>query len=352
MATVVLESLLYGFLLVLFSTNLYLRITRYAKPRESVSCGGLWWNHIAISNMAIFVTCTVHWIITVERLFLAFLGSARDPLQFYLRLTLVVNNSLVIAAVLIGDAVIIHRLWIIWNRDLRVVFVPVLSWLGILTCGIAIIYIFTQFIATNNNISTADGAWVTANWALDTLCVRPSLIKWSNLNYLHRSTNIYCTTFIAWRIWKTSRAEAEVGGGLLMKAPPYGRSTLQLILSDLTPSIVGLVNLLIHLRVGLGWSRAEAPDATSAPMTSTASMFVVNLQTENDEYCLESISPTGLTSSRSCSQATSERMVDYSGRQELLTLFLVPNYPTICDWVVGHLASSEAGPPEMFEFGV
>ncbi|KAJ7106634.1 hypothetical protein C8R44DRAFT_885908 [Mycena epipterygia] len=310
MATVVLESLLYGFLLVLFSTNLYLRITRYAKPRESVSCGGLWWNHIAISNMAIFVTCTVHWIITVERLFLAFLGSARDPLQFYLRLTLVVNNSLVIAAVLIGDAVIIHRLWIIWNRDLRVVFVPVLSWLGILTCGIEIAYIFTQSTITNNSMSTADGAWITANWALNTL------------------TNIYCTTFIAWRIWKTSRAEAEVRGGLLMPvlgiliesaaiwttweifyaATFWTGSMLQFIVSDLTPSIIGLVNLLIYLRVGLGWSRAEAMNATGAPMTSGASMFAVNLQAANDEYCLESINPTGPTSSRSGSEGASEWM--------------------------------------------
>ncbi|KAJ7106560.1 hypothetical protein C8R44DRAFT_325066 [Mycena epipterygia] len=302
MATVVLESLLYGLLLVLFSTNLYLRITRYARPREFVSRGGLWWNHIVISNMAIFVVCTVHWIITVERFFLAFLGSAGDPLQFYLdesQLTLVVKNSLVIAAVLIGDVVIIYRLWIIWNRDLRVVFVPVLSWLGILTCGIAIIYIFTQFIAANNNISTADSAWVTANWALNAL------------------TNIYCTTFIAWRIWKTSRAEAEVGGGLLMPVlviliesaaiwttwqisfAAMTGSTLQFIVSDLTPSIIGLVNILIYLRIGLGWSRAEAPNATGAPMTSEASMFAVNLQAANDEYCLESISPTGPTSSRS-----------------------------------------------------
>ncbi|KAJ7106627.1 hypothetical protein C8R44DRAFT_885903 [Mycena epipterygia] len=302
-ATVVLESLLYGLLLVLFSTNLYLRITRYARPRESVSCGGLWWNHIVISNMAIFMTCTVHWIITVERFFLAFLGSAGEPLQFYLdgsHFTLVVKNSLIPVAVLIGDAVIIHRLWIIWNRNLRVVFVPVLSWLGILTCGIAVVYVFTQSAPTDNSISTA---WITANLALNTL------------------TNIYCTTFIAWRIWKTSRAEAEVGGGLLMPvlgiliestaiwtiwqiifgATFWTGSTLQFIARDLTPSIVGLVNLLIYFRVGLGWSRAEPPNATGSAITSSASMFAANLQTENDEYCLESIKPTGPISSRSAS---------------------------------------------------
>ncbi|KAJ7112549.1 hypothetical protein C8R44DRAFT_882319 [Mycena epipterygia] len=291
MATVVLESLLYGFLLIIFSTNLYLRITRYARPQEFSSRGGIWWNPIVISNIAIFATCTAHWIITVDRFFLAFLGSAGDPLQFYLdesHPTSVMNGILVIVAGLIGDAVIIHRLWLIWNRDFCVVFVPVLSWLAALTCGIAVPYLFAQSTPTINRFLTPAGAWLTGSWALTTLMT------------------IYCTTFITWRVWKTSRATAEeVGGGLLTPicviliesaaiwtawtifcATTFlTGSTLQFIVRDLTPGIVGLVNLLIHLRVGLGWSRAEAPDATGAPMTSSASIFAVGLPTESDEYC-------------------------------------------------------------------
>ncbi|KAJ7112651.1 hypothetical protein C8R44DRAFT_985079 [Mycena epipterygia] len=282
MATVVLESLLYGLLLILLSTNLYLRITRYARPQEYASRGGLWWNPIVVSNIAIFATCTAHWIITVKRLFLAFLGSAGDPFEFYRHEshpTSVASNTLVTVAVLFGDAVIIHRLWLVWNRNLRVVFFPVLSWLGALTGGIAVPYLFAQSSPTNG--------WLTANWALTTLIT------------------IYCTTFIAWRVWKTSRATAEVGGGLLMpvcvilieSAAIWATwtiffavtiltgSRLQFIVRDLTPGIIGLVNLLIHLRVGLGWSCAEAPDATGAPMTSSASIFAVGLPTESNEYC-------------------------------------------------------------------
>ncbi|KAJ7131273.1 hypothetical protein C8R44DRAFT_978201 [Mycena epipterygia] len=289
MAAVVLESLLYGLLLVLFSTNLYLRITRYARPQEFASRGGLWWNPIVITNIAIFATCTAHWVITVKRFFLAFLGSAGDPFQFYLdqsQPTSVINSTLVIVAVLIGDTGIIHRLWLVWNRDFRVVFAPVLSWLGVLATGIADAYFFTQSTSTNNRFTA--GAWLTANWALTILIT------------------IYCTTFIAWRIWRTSRATVEVGGSLLMPicviliesaaiwttwllflATTFlTRSMLLLIAADLTPAIIGLVNLLIHLRVGLGWSPAEAPDASGAPMTSSASIFAVGLPTENSEYCI------------------------------------------------------------------
>ncbi|KAJ7131279.1 hypothetical protein C8R44DRAFT_871791 [Mycena epipterygia] len=291
MATMVLESLLYGLLLVLFSTNLYLRITRYARPQEFASRGGLWWNPIVISNIAIFATCTAHWVITVKRFFLAFLGSAGDPFQFYVdqsQPTSVMNNILVLVTGLIGDAGIIHRLWLVWNGDFRVVFAPVLSWLGALMGDIAIAYFFTQSTPTSNRFSTAAGAWLTVNWALTTLIT------------------IYCTTFIAWRIWRTSRTTVEVGGSLLMPvcviliesaaiwttwslffATTFLMgSTLVIIARDLAPAIVGLVNLLIHLRVGLGWSPAEAPDASGAPMTSSASIFAVSLPTENSEYCL------------------------------------------------------------------
>ncbi|KAJ7112675.1 hypothetical protein C8R44DRAFT_530955, partial [Mycena epipterygia] len=219
---------------------------------------------VVISNIAIFATCTAHWIINVERFFLAFLGSTEHALQFYRdesHPTSVANNTLVIVVKLIGDAVIIHRLWLVWNRDLHVVFVPLLSWLGVLTSGIAVPYLFTQSTPRNNRLLTLAGHWLTANWALTALC----------------ATNpIQNSAFIAWRIWKTSRVTAEVGGGLLMPvfviliesaavwttwtiffaATFLTGSMLELIVRDLTPLIIGIVNLLIHLRVGLGWSHA------------------------------------------------------------------------------------------------
>ncbi|KAJ7112671.1 hypothetical protein C8R44DRAFT_575822, partial [Mycena epipterygia] len=219
---------------------------------------------IVISNIAIFASCTAHWIITVDRFFLAFLKSGGNPLQFYRNKsqpTSIMNNTLVVMAVLIGDAVIIHRLWVVWNRNLRVVFFPLLLWLGALAGGIAVPYLLTQSTPPNHKFWTAAGPWLIANWILTTLCA-PNLFQNS--------------VFIAWRIWRTSRAPVEVGGGILM--PVFViliesaaiwtawaiflttsfliHSKLALILLDVTPAIIGLVNLLIHLRVGLGWSRA------------------------------------------------------------------------------------------------
>ncbi|KAJ7487953.1 hypothetical protein FB451DRAFT_1225999 [Mycena latifolia] len=301
MATVVLESFLYGLFVVLFSANLYLRRFKYVRPRGSTSRWRHGWRHpVVISTMAIFTTCTMHWIITVDCFFLAFKEDASTALQFYTddsHITQVINSVLLELTVLIGDAVIIHRLWCIWNRDSRIIAVPILSWLGVLTCAIAVSYLFSQSSAENNKFVAPAGFWVTANWALTAV------------------TNLYCTGFIAWRIWRTSRSTAEIGPGIMMPvlvllvesaaimtvwevffAAMYQTGNmLQFLATDLTPPIIGLTNTLIHLRMALGWSQAQAPE-TTVGLTRSASIAVDI--TVTNEYGLESISTAAPTSSK------------------------------------------------------
>ncbi|KAJ7454157.1 hypothetical protein FB451DRAFT_1280323 [Mycena latifolia] len=295
MATVVLEGFLYGIFLVLFATNLYIRTTRYARPRQFVSRGALWWNPIVISTLAIFVTCTAHWILTIQAFFQAFLNATDPtaPLLFYLdsaRPIEVARISLTVITLLIGDALIIHRLWLIWNREFRVVALPVLTWLGILVCGIFVVYAFSESSVRNNKFL------FTANWVLSVF------------------TNVYCTGVMTWRIWTTSREMGNIDGGLLLSilvilvesaaiwtawaiffAVTYqAGSTVSALVTDLSGPFIGLVNMLIHLRVGLGWSHtleaSPAATASGVAMTSSASMFAVNIPTVSEEYDLENVS--------------------------------------------------------------
>ncbi|KAJ7112655.1 hypothetical protein C8R44DRAFT_882417 [Mycena epipterygia] len=268
MATVVLESLLYGLLLILFLTNLYLRITRYAKPQEFVSRGGLWWNPIVISNIAIFAISTAHWIITVERFFLAFLKSRGNPFQFYRdesQFTSIVSNTLVVAAVLIGDAVIVSvdqlvlaNKWLAYGK-----LGPYYTHYYILHNIHCVADLENQSNDGRSWGGTPDGTRITSA----TLCISSSNLTQPVFVILIESAAI-------WTTWTIFFATTFLTG-----------SRLQFIVRDLTPAIIGLVNLVIHLRVGLGWSRAEAPDATGAPMTSSASIFAVGLPTESNEYC-------------------------------------------------------------------
>ncbi|KAJ7710384.1 hypothetical protein B0H17DRAFT_1026905 [Mycena rosella] len=298
-ATVILESLLYGIFLVCFFVNLYIRVSKYANSKQFRTRA--WSNPVVVSTMAIFLTYSGHWILTVVRFSQAVLSGSLDTeaaLLYYgpdsSQRTQVVRSALAEMTVLIGDAVIIHRLWLIWNRNFSVVVLPIISWVGVLVCGVAIAYLFSQSHAGHNGFSTRAGGWVTANWAL------PMTIS------------VYCTALITWQIWSTSRVVKDLGDGVLMPvlailvesaaiwtawavffAIAYQRDSLsEFIAKDLTPSMVALTNMFIHLRVGFGWSCTSTPGTScSGGMTSDADMGMFRGTMEmTDSHILGSVS--------------------------------------------------------------
>ncbi|KAJ7301806.1 hypothetical protein DFH08DRAFT_1090072 [Mycena albidolilacea] len=275
------ETFLYGIFMVSFFVALHLRLSKYT---DRTARSEALRNTILIPTIVTFVTCSAHWIIGVIRLFKGFAGSEdthsalhflSDPAQ-----PLVVARSLlVILNNLIGDAIIIQRLWFIWGRDLRVIVVPVLSWLGLSTSGFVLSYLFTHLRPENISYT---GAWITVGWVLTTVI------------------NVYCTACIAWRIWRTNRVTQAIGGGLLMyvlvilvesaaiwavwaiffAVTNQTGSQLRILATDLAPPIIGLVNVLIYLRVGLGWSFVPSIDGT-AGLTMT-SVLVLPTMSEQD----------------------------------------------------------------------
>ncbi|KAJ7718659.1 hypothetical protein B0H16DRAFT_1797229 [Mycena metata] len=252
MAVVVLESVLYALLLVAASTTLYLRFSRHEVPQLLI------WNPVIVFTILISATSGAHWILTIVRFFDAFLGSA-DAVRFYFDSSEETGTALLLlstASILIGDAAIIHRLWLIWNRSLPVIILPVVAWFSLLIIGAA-------------------ARWVQAGWIMPLI------------------TNTYCTGLILWKIWKTKRTvEHRLGDGtlvpvfivLLESAAVWTiwalffaitneiGSPLQVIAADLSSVMVGLVNMVIYLRVELQCTRPQGSDRTGVVMTSSASI--------------------------------------------------------------------------------
>ncbi|KAJ7171236.1 hypothetical protein C8R46DRAFT_183401 [Mycena filopes] len=272
MATVVLESFLYALFLVCASTTLYLRFSRHNAPKES--SWPVWTrNPVVVFTVAIFLTCSAHWILTVVRFFQAFLRS-ESAFYFYIdesKATQIAKRLLTVAAVLIGDAAIIHRLFLIWDQNLLVIIVPVLSWLGILAGGCAIPYLYSRPSAMHL-VSAADA--VKANWCLTLI------------------TNVYCTGFVVWNIRRRNREVRDLGEGVIVPVliivlesaavwtiwamffavTSETGSMLHFLATDLCPTIVGLANMVIYLRVELQCTR---PDPTGVAMTSSSSIFAL-----------------------------------------------------------------------------
>jgi hypothetical protein len=130
-ATVVLQSLLYGIFLLCFFANLYLRTSKYAIPGQFASRSRPWRNPVIISTVALFLTCSAvrvsthaktktyldmqqHWVLSVVRFSRGVL-SGSIPTEAALlyadnsQKMQVVRSALAEATVLIGDAVIVSR---------------------------------------------------------------------------------------------------------------------------------------------------------------------------------------------------------------------------------------------------
>ncbi|KAJ7828962.1 hypothetical protein B0H14DRAFT_3718329 [Mycena olivaceomarginata] len=101
---------------------------------------------------------------------------------------------------------------------------------------------------------------------------------------------MYITAFIAWQVWRLDRPVEGMEAGPLMSGTAVlvestAITTLWLVFfsvtyltssatlhltTGLTPSIVGLANIAMYLRIGLGWARL--PEGSGVPMTSILSM--------------------------------------------------------------------------------
>ncbi|KAJ7726233.1 hypothetical protein B0H16DRAFT_1698106 [Mycena metata] len=268
MAVVVLESVLYALLLVSASTTLYLRFSRHEVPKLLV------WNPVVLFTILISATSGAHWILTTVRFFDAFLCSA-DVERFYLdnsQETQTARSLLSITSTFIGDAAIIHRLWLIWNRSLPVIILPVMSCLGLLINGCARTYLITQ--PPDRHLPMSIG-WAKAGWTINLV------------------NNAYCTGFIVWKFWKTKRTVEHLSGGgtlvavlivllesaavwtiwgLLFAVTSEFGSPLQIIMRDLSAVMVGIVNMIMYLRVELQCARPDGLDRTGVVMTSSASI--------------------------------------------------------------------------------
>ncbi|KAK0461851.1 uncharacterized protein EV420DRAFT_1628289 [Desarmillaria tabescens] len=279
LATVALESFLYGIFFVLDLTSITLLFVRRSRrsPNTVVS---VMQRPMFIGAVGLFITITAHWICTVIRLFDAFVTfeDGKQPLEFYANLshiTEVVKTGFLMASLVIGDSMIIYRLWVVWGFNYYVIIFPLLTLAGLtgicckiplrdndfiqmIVCGIGITYQFTQYFPGLDVFASEAGRWITCD------CIFTLL------------TNIYSSTMIAWYIWNTHRKSATaVGGTSLMSvlamfiesatiytswtifftASYQSKSNLQFTAVDNWPEVAGIAFSLIN-KAGPSYSSA------------------------------------------------------------------------------------------------
>jgi len=264
LAAAFIESFFYGVFFVLAITSIYIMLHRELSAKDGPPSRSVL--RVLVSSpilgaaMLLFVGLTAHWILEVVRLFQAFVlfEGGTQPTKFYSDLsqrTYVAQIGVLSSCLVICDAIIIYRLWIVWAYNKFIVVVPVCSLTGLAACELGSIIQTSQFRLGDNVDQTSGAAWITPSWAF-TIC-----------------TNVYCSLLIAWKVWREYMAVRKVLGGrkllgalltLVESAALYTiwmifyfvayecQSGLQFIVNQSEPVICGIACMLISVRVGLG----------------------------------------------------------------------------------------------------
>ncbi|KZT02783.1 uncharacterized protein LAESUDRAFT_684617 [Laetiporus sulphureus 93-53] len=267
LATAVMESLFYGIFLVLSFFSMYILQYRRSQvsslpPNPRATRNMVYLTPMSIAAVCLLITNTAHWIIMVYRLFQAFLyyEKGTQPVEFYKDASQpseVTQTAVLMISLIIGDAMIIYRLWIVSGYNWYIAIFPSSTLVGLAVCTVGSIYELTRSRAGGDIFFAPTGHWITANCVF-TLC-----------------TNVYSTAMIACKIWHANKEAKRFGGSSLMgvtgilveSAALYTawtilffvtysiQSNLQSTCSETYCAVAGIAFMLINVRVGMGWAQ-------------------------------------------------------------------------------------------------
>ncbi|EPT05573.1 hypothetical protein FOMPIDRAFT_1110757 [Fomitopsis schrenkii] len=280
LATVCMESFLYGIFFILWSTSTYLFLLRDQQTSQvgtAVNSRPMWRTPMFMAGCLVCISVTGHWILTVVRLFDAFVnfkGGAEPIIAFadLSRSTEVVKTAFLVITVLTSDAMIIYRLYIVWSYNRFIIIFPLMTWCGLIACGTGVCWQFAIYTLGEDVFETSAGRWITSD------CV------------FTFTTNIYCSVLIAIRVWRTRIKTQAHGGANIMGALAIiiesaalqsswnliffvtyqVKSNIQFTTCDLWVPICGISLTLINLRVGLGWAQRAHQSVSSGVPRATA----------------------------------------------------------------------------------
>ncbi|KAF9238251.1 hypothetical protein BU15DRAFT_47951 [Melanogaster broomeanus] len=185
-----LEALLYGFSLLMFGGAIWALVTQRSQNQLNYK--------MLIVACLLLLFSTAHLVISIIRVvegLIIYRDAFPDGSMGYFshprHWTTVSGGSVYAAQTLIGDGVILHRCYSVWQSKLVLV-LPVLLWCGVVFTGIAIPYVASRTDAPSAAVSAVlpnhvfigtISHWITAFYALTF------------------TTNLFTTILLAYRIW-------------------------------------------------------------------------------------------------------------------------------------------------------
>ncbi|KIJ53177.1 hypothetical protein M422DRAFT_242303 [Sphaerobolus stellatus SS14] len=287
LATLIVDSLLYGIFLLLTIASLYFLIVR--EDQKNIAWKYIVFRPLILANICMYGLVTGHWVVVVFRAWQAFIinNEGRTPLEFYSNfggVTDVVKAGFLVATLLCGDMMMAYRLWIIWDYRKLVVVFPCCLMIALFACGIGITVQLANYQPQQSIFLSLSGRWITSNTVF-TLC-----------------TNLYGTSLIAWRVWRiTDQAQCIQVSGRSVSVPVIlvesaaiyttwtaiffivyqAQSTIQLFFIDTWPVVTGITFMLINVQVGV---RSVANSWKSTSRTHTLPTRAIRNEISGNKY--------------------------------------------------------------------
>jgi len=286
-----LQSLLYGAFLVLYFGTIYVLVYRRTTDKVNIP--------LLAAASAMFVLSTVHISLDLSRLIEAFITYGREPqvtggaVAYYSQINNwkhVLKSAVYLVQTLIGDSFVTYRTYIVWGRRSVVIIVPALLVLGTVVITVGLSNAIASAPTGSTIFSSGINPWIKALFAV-TL-----------------TTNILCTSLIAYRITSINRSVAKYAGGTVQDLAPvviiivesgamYSFSALamlivyelgsnaQYIVLDATFPIIGITFALIIVRIGLNLTQdGSSPKGGSRGQNSKPKPSVPTFSSATSTY--------------------------------------------------------------------
>ncbi|KAL0058489.1 hypothetical protein AAF712_014823 [Marasmius tenuissimus] len=121
-----------------------------------------------VGGLAMIGTVTAHLICSSIRLFIAILRYD-DPTKLYEKLShpsQAIKVALQIASLILGDSIMIYRLWVVCNRQVAIIVCPVLTNLGLVVAGVGFVYQLTIWKDGDDIYAVEGKRWITTEIVL------------------------------------------------------------------------------------------------------------------------------------------------------------------------------------------
>ncbi|KAH7912484.1 hypothetical protein BJ138DRAFT_1112280 [Hygrophoropsis aurantiaca] len=285
LAGTLIQSVLFGAYIVLFVACLYVLLAKRRPHRGNKLRRRQPVNRTLFTiSMILFLLIASHWVVSIARLFPAFIydvfsvGGSDAYLAFAGNPSYVAKTALYVAQMFVGDITMVYRLYIVWGRSWRVIIAPVITTSALLAAGVGAVYSFARIQRGVPIFTSTSGSWIVTVFAtsLTTNIIVTSLITCRILS-VNRGIRSYTPQSGSY----TPRSLTKIITIVLESAGIYTvcltithvsyltKAMFQFTALDVTSPAIGIAFSLIIVRVGLGWA-TEGQISTSVTSRAPA----------------------------------------------------------------------------------